>query len=78
MSCFGFSPPFSHRVLDCSLSPWLQCVSIKDQYAQTAFLPDFWPVLVGVLVVQCLQIRMQESSFDQVMRLKFQIARYFS
>ena len=78
MSRFVSSPPLFHWMLDFSLAAWFQRVSLKDKFAQTALLPDFRLALVGCLVVQCLQIRLQESVFGLGMHLKFQMARYVS
>jgi hypothetical protein len=39
-----------------------------------SFFAGFWLALVGFFIVQCLQIIVQEGSFDLSVRLKFQIA----
>ena len=50
-----------HWMLDFSLAPWLQLVSVQENSIHTSFLPLFQLALVGVLVVQSLHNRLQKS-----------------
>jgi hypothetical protein len=72
VSCYDSPLSLFHWMLDFSLAPWFQLVSIQENSIHTGFLPLFQLALVGVLVVQCLQICLQNSVFNLVVRLKFQ------
>jgi len=78
MSRLGFSRLIFHWMLGFSLAPRLQLVSIQERSTQTALLPHFSLALVGFLDIQSIQMSMQESGFDLVGHLKFQIARCVS
>jgi len=78
MSYFAFPSLLFHWMLDLTLAPMSPLVLCQKIFVQNIFSPDLQLVLGGFLVVQCLQMRSQESGFGLAMRLKFQMARCLS
>ena len=61
MSRYDSSFSLFHWMLDFSLAPWLQLVSVQENSIHMSFLPLFQLALVGFLVVQSLHNRLQKS-----------------
>jgi hypothetical protein len=77
MSCFAFSLPLFHWMLEFALAPRLPLVSIQNQFIQTGCSPLFLLAAVTIFAVQSGYIRLQEGGSDLALRLKSQIACYF-